>query len=89
MVSGALGWKRKVKRRQNDGTDFYRSAKTTLAIRCTKKLLEKVTWYKAKRKREDEDDEELHQRRETAPRRGLDWKPKKSMNSLLRKPRRK
>ena len=43
VVSGTLGWKRKIQRRIEDGTDFYRSAKTTLAGRCRKKLLEKVT----------------------------------------------
>ena len=46
VVSGTLGWKRKVQRREKDGIEFYRSAKTTLAARCRKKLLEKVTWYK-------------------------------------------
>ena len=43
VVSGTLGWKRKVKRSKTDGRDCYRSAKTTLASRCRKKLLEKVT----------------------------------------------
>ena len=34
---------------------FYRSAKSTLAQRCRKKLIEKTTWYKdKKRKREDD-----------------------------------
>jgi hypothetical protein len=57
VVSGTLGWKRKIKRREQEGTDFYRSARSTLAGRCRKKLLEKVTWYKTKRKREGEEDE--------------------------------
>ena len=46
VVSGTVGWKRKIKRRAEDGTDFYRSAKSTLAGRCRKKLLEKVTFTK-------------------------------------------
>ena len=66
VVSGVVGWKRKVKRRETDGLDFYRSAKSTLAGRCRKKLLEKETWFKAKRKRED--DEEENPREQTSPR---------------------
>ena len=55
MVSGTLGWIRKIKRRKEEGLDFYRSAKSTLAGRCRRKLLEKTTWYKTKR---DDDEEE-------------------------------
>ena len=58
VVSGTTGWKRKIRRRQEDGLDFYRSAKSTLATRCRKKLLEKANWFKAKRKREDDHQEE-------------------------------
>ena len=58
VVSGTTGWKRKIRRRQEDGLDFYRSAKSTLAKRCRKKLLEKANWFKAKRKREDDHQEE-------------------------------
>ena len=54
-MSGTLGWRRKIKRRKEDGLDFYRSARSTLAGRCKKKLLEKTTWYKRKR---DDDEEE-------------------------------
>ena len=32
VVSGSLGWKRKIKRREQEGTDFYRSARSTLAV---------------------------------------------------------
>ena len=57
VVSGTLGWKRKVARRKADGQDFYRSGQSTLPGRCKKKLLEKVTWFKEKRKRDAEDEE--------------------------------
>ena len=56
VVSGVLGWKRKILRREKEGTPFYRSAKSTLRIRCKKKIMEKTTWYKSKRKREDDVD---------------------------------
>ena len=57
VISGLKGWKRKCIRRERDGVGFYRSAKSTLGIRCKKKLTEKSSWYKTKRKRDDEDDE--------------------------------
>ena len=62
VFSGTLGWKRKIKRREQEGTELYRSARSTLAGRCRKKLLEKVTWYKTKRKRDgdEETDEQQH-----------------------------
>ena len=53
MVAGMIGWKRKILRRKTTG--MYRSAKSTLNLRCRKKLLEKTSWYKAKRKREEDD----------------------------------
>ena len=57
VVSGLKGWKRKCMRRERDGIDFYRSARSTLGARVKKKLTEKSSWYKKKRKREDEEDE--------------------------------
>ena len=56
VVSGVLGWLRKIERRKKEKTPFYRSAKSTLKQRCKKKILEKTTWYKNKRKREDDGD---------------------------------
>ena len=56
ITSGIVGWKRKHQRRKDQGIDFYRSAKSTLGQRCKKKLTDKKTWYKSKRKREDGDE---------------------------------
>ena len=56
MVCGLLGWRRKIARRIQEGKLFYRSAASTLKLRGKKKLLEKVTWYRTKRKREDDAD---------------------------------
>ena len=56
VVAGVLGWKRKILRRKKEGTEFYRTAKSTLASRCKRKLTEKSTWFKRKRTEEDEDD---------------------------------
>ena len=43
VVSGILGWKRKIARRIQEGKPFYRSAPSTLAQRCRKKLTEKTS----------------------------------------------
>ena len=48
VVSGILGWKRKIARRIQEGKPFYRSAPSTLDQRCKKKLTEKTSWYKNK-----------------------------------------
>ena len=56
VTSGVLGWLRKIERRKKEGTPFYRSARSTLRQRCKKKIMEKTTWYKTKRKREDDGD---------------------------------
>ena len=55
VVSGLKGWKRKCWRRERDGIELYRSARSTLGNRVKKKLTEKSSWYKNKRKREEED----------------------------------
>ena len=38
-------------KRERDGISFYRGARSTLAGRVKKKLTEKTSWYKKKRKR--------------------------------------
>ena len=48
VVSGVLGWKRKIERRKEQGAGFYRGAASTLRLRMRKKLTDKVTWYKDK-----------------------------------------
>ena len=54
MTSGLLGYDRKIARKKKRGEDLYRSAAKTLKPRLKKKLLEKTTWYKD-RKRDDEE----------------------------------
>ena len=53
VVAGVLGWRRKIQRRKKEGSNFYRTANSTLAKRCKKKLTEKSTWYKRKRTEDD------------------------------------
>ena len=48
VVGGIKGWKRKIQRRKDEGSDFYRHAKSTLKSRNYKKLMEKETWFKQK-----------------------------------------
>ena len=56
---GVVGYRRKVMRRDREGRGFYRHARSTLRQRNKKKLLEKTTWYREKRKRaEGEEDQE-------------------------------
>ena len=58
VVSGLLEFKRKVERKTKSGESMYRSAASTMGVRVRKKLLEKTSWYKDRRKsvNEDEDD---------------------------------
>ena len=58
VISGIKGWLRKQARRRREGQPFYRSARSTLAGRTKKKLTEKATWYKQKRKAEEMEDDE-------------------------------
>ena len=50
ITCGVVGWRRKIQRREREGRGYYRHAKSTLAGRNKKKLLEKVTWFREKRK---------------------------------------
>ena len=57
LLSGLVGWTRKIERRQKDGIEFYREAQSTLGTRTRKKLMEKSTWFKRKRIPEGESSE--------------------------------
>jgi hypothetical protein len=59
ITCGVVGWRRKVERRERKGRGFYRLAKSTLAQRNSKKLTERVTWFRKKRKRKDEEEDEM------------------------------
>ena len=50
------------------GGDFYRSARSTLAGRCKKKLMEKTSWYKRRRKSEPEEKDQVRRVRERSDR---------------------
>ena len=50
---------KKIKRREEEGGEIYKNARSTLPKTCRKKLLEKTNWYK-KRKRDTEDDGEKY-----------------------------
>ena len=80
VVSGILGWKRKIRRRKNEGSLFYRSGKSTLAGRYRKKLTEKSTWFKRKRDEAEDDDDDGHQTQPHSPRK----KQKREDNSKTR-----
>ena len=54
IASGIKGWKEKIKRRKAESRPFYRHAASTLSQRCTRKLVEKTTWYRRGRKIEDD-----------------------------------
>ena len=55
VVSGLMGFSRKIVRKKRKGDDFYRSAAMTLKPRLKKKLLERTNWYKDRKKDEDEE----------------------------------
>ena len=75
VVSGLIGWKRKMKRREDEGA-IYRSAQSTLVQRCRKKLMEKTTWYK-KRKRGEQEDEDKEKEIGVKPKRFKNMKEEK------------
>ena len=57
VVSGLRGWKSKIRRREENKQEFYRSAVSTLAGRYKKKLTARTSWFKTgSKKREYEMD---------------------------------
>ena len=61
VVSGFVNWKRRIRRRQEEGGEKYRSAVSSLQSRTRKKLTGREDWYKEggeKRKRDEFDEEE-------------------------------
>ena len=53
VICGLKGYKNKCERRQKAGDNFYRKAGKTLSTRVRKKLMEKTTWFKSKKKKEE------------------------------------
>ena len=57
MVSGIRGYRRRVERRKKENNgEFYRHGKNTLKQRVRKKLTEKTTWYREKKKKHGEEE---------------------------------
>ena len=72
VVSGYIAWKRRARRREEEGVELYRSAASSLPARARRKLTGKEDWYKkrnAKRKRDEFDSDEgrKKKRREEHP----------------------
>ena len=61
VICGLKGYKRKCERRHKEGKGFYRSAKQTLGKRVHKKLMEKTSWFKDKRRDEHDEQEDRDQ----------------------------
>ena len=49
VTSGVRGYLNKIKNREKNGEEFYRSAKSTLSKRIYKKLTAKTSWYRQKK----------------------------------------
>ena len=67
VVSGVKGWKAKIRRRQEDVQDLYRSAASTLTTGNRKKLTAKTSWYKGKSQKrkyvmDEKEEEEMRSR---------------------------
>ena len=60
-MSGIVGWRRKLERREKTGRGQYLEAKDTLETRTEAKLLEKTTWFKGNMKRKLENKESTFQ----------------------------
>ena len=58
VVDGIRGWKNKIERRKREQQDFYRLAKNTLQARVKKKLMEKETWYRTEKNRDEDKPED-------------------------------
>ena len=66
VVSGYVAWRRRIKRREDEGLELYRSAASSLQTRTRKKLTGKEDWYKkrsTKRKRDEFDKDDRRGRR--------------------------
>ena len=61
MISGYVGWRRRLVRREETGQETYRSAASSLPTRARKKLTGKEDWYRKteKRKKDYYDSEEF------------------------------
>ena len=61
VICGVMGWRRKIERRERQGTKQYLEAKDTLVERTDNKLLEKTSWFKGNAKRKMENKQSKHQ----------------------------
>lgn len=59
VTCGLEGFRNKCERRKKEGGNFYRNAKQTLGKRVKKKLLEKTSWFKDKKRENDEHNDEM------------------------------
>ena len=87
VVNGIIGWKRMIKEREREGKELYRPAQSTLRSRVYKKLMEKESWYKEKKKDLDEtEDEEIRvEEREDTGNRKRKWNKDKEKGKIERK----
>ena len=68
VISGIKGWKSRHAKRREEGIPFYRSARSTIGKRFKKKLTEKSNWWRdKKRKLEDLEEEEESPRKYRKP----------------------
>ena len=56
LVSGIRCYERKVRRCRKNGWKLYRTAKGSMKTRQMKKLIGNKSWYRQKRKREEDDE---------------------------------
>ena len=86
VCSGVTGWQRKVQRREREGRGYYRLGSSTLKDRTRKKLLEKTTWYRPKRRAEDADgEEERYGQRMQMDRGGGDAQGERIVRKMMKK----
>ena len=64
VISGYLGWKRRVAKRKREGGETYRSASCSLTTRTRMKLTGRENWYKTSKRKRDEDEEEEEEMKE-------------------------
>ena len=65
IISGVVGYERKVERAAKNNIPLHRPAATTLKIRIHKKLTERENWYKNKNKNENKSSENKKRKSKT------------------------
>ena len=83
VISGVIGWRRKMERREKAGQNQYLEARETLEERTDAKLLEKVSWFKGNPKRKLANKESKYQYQPPAKRMRKEGGSSKAIKAVM------